>query len=163
MAKITLDGVSREVAIERGKDGVVVIVDGRRHEVSDVNASASGVAFFSNRASHVAYVSKGVTGTKISLGGRTYARAEARIDADAPSAGGAGGNGTLEAPMPGAIIALHVHTGDHVTAGQPIVVLESMKMHNEIASPINGVVRRINCKVGDQVSYGHVLAEIGAE
>jgi biotin carboxyl carrier protein len=164
MAKIVLDGVSREVTVERGQDGMVVMVDGRRHIVRDVGASAGTVAFLLDSASHVALVSGGAGGTRISLGGRTYARSEARVDADAPShASGAGSNGRLEAPMPGAIIALHVHAGDQVTAGQPVVVLESMKMHNEIASPIDGVVRRVNCKVGDQVSYGHVLAEIAAE
>jgi biotin carboxyl carrier protein len=52
---------------------------------------------------------------------------------------------------------------ERVKSGQPAVVLESMRMHNEIEAPVDGVVRRINCKVGDQVGFGHVLAEIGAE
>jgi len=42
-------------------------------------------------------------------------------------------------------------------------VLESMKMHNEITSPSNGVVRRVHIKVGEQVSFGHVLVEVGAD
>jgi biotin carboxyl carrier protein len=164
VAKIVIDGVSREVTVERGQDGMVVTVDGRRHAVRDVSGSRDAVAFLLDSKSHVALVSVGAGRTRISLDGSIYVRSEARLDADAPAlAAGAGGNGRLEAPMPGAIIALHVHAGDQVTAGQPVVVLESMKMHNEIASPINGVVRRVNCKVGDQVSYGHVLAEIAAE
>jgi biotin carboxyl carrier protein len=76
--------------------------------------------------------------------------------------GGGSSDGRVQAPMPGGIIAVHVHEGDHVTAGQPLVVLESMKMHNEITSPADGVVQRIHSKVGDQVSFGHVLVEIGA-
>jgi biotin carboxyl carrier protein len=102
--------------------------------------------------------------TRISLHGRTYLRQNARVDEDVPSQAHHGAqDGRVEAPMPGAIIALHVKSGAAVKAGQPIIVLESMKMHNEIASPRDGVVTRLNCKVGDQVSFGQVLAEIAAQ
>lgn len=163
MAKMVLDGVERDVNVERGPDGTVVTVDGRRYPVSDIIPMAGAVAFFAGQTSHVAHVSSGPAGTRISLRGHTHLRADARPDADAPLASAGARDGRIEAPMPGGIIALHVRTGDHVTVGQPIAVLESMKMHNEITAPIDGVVRRINCKVGDQVSFGHVLAEIGAE
>ena len=72
-------------------------------------------------------------------------------------------DGRIEAPMPGSIIALHVKPGDPVKSGQPVVVLESMKMHNELVAPVDGVVRSLQCKVGDQVGFGQVLAEIGME
>jgi biotin carboxyl carrier protein len=163
MAKIVLDGVAREVVIERGKDGVVVVVDGRRHAVSNIDANPGALTFFLGNAPKTAYVSSGPTGTRISLNGRTYARADARPDADAPLASAGARDGRIEAPMPGGIIALHVHAGDHVTVGQPVAVLESMKMHNEITAPVDGVVQRVNVKVGEQVSFGHVLAEIAAE
>jgi biotin carboxyl carrier protein len=163
MAKIVLDGIEREVSVERGAEGTVVTVDGRRYPVSEIIPMAGAVAFFSGAVSHVAHVSSGPSGARISLGGRTHVRQHARLDADVPSrAGGGVHDGRVEAPMPGGIIALHVAAGDAVKAGQPIAVLVSMKMHNEINSPIDGVVRRVNCKVGDQVSFGHVLVEIGA-
>ena len=163
MAKIVLDGIEREVLVERGPDGTIVTVDGRRYPVSDVIALEGAIAFFANGASRTAYVSTGPTGTRISIGGGTYLRADANVDADRPAAA-AGGlhDGRVEAPMPGGIIALHVKAGDAVKTGDPLVVLESMKMHNEITAPIDGVVKRLNCKVGEQVSFGHVLAEIGA-
>jgi biotin carboxyl carrier protein len=65
--------------------------------------------------------------------------------------------------MPGSIIAVNVAEGDHVRSGQALVVLESMKMHNEITAPHDGVVRKVNCRVGEQVGFGHVLVEIGPE
>jgi biotin carboxyl carrier protein len=164
MAKIVLDGIARDVVVERGPNGTVVSVDGRRHDVKDIIPLAGALAFFDGRVSHVAYVSTGAAGSRISLNGRTYLRTDARIDEDRPSRG-AGGihDGRIEAPMPGGIIAIHVKAGDTVKTGDPIAVLESMKMHNEITAPIDGVIRRINCKPGDQVSFGHVLAEIGAD
>jgi biotin carboxyl carrier protein len=164
MAKIVLDGVAREVSIAREKDATVVIVDGRRYPVSEVASLPGGISFLVDGRSHVAFVSTGKAGTRITLHGRTYLRAAARSDEDAPSHAHHGAeNGRIEAPMPGAIIALHVKSGAAVKAGQPIIVLESMKMHNEIASPRDGVVARLNCKVGDQVAFGQVLAEIAAK
>ncbi len=164
MAKINLDGIEREVNVQHGPDGTVVTVDGRHYPVSEIIPMAGAVAFFAGRVSHLAHVSSGPSGTRISLGGHTHMRADVRTDADVPSrAGGGVHDGRVEAPMPGGIIALHVAAGDAVKAGQPIAVLVSMKMHNEINAPIDGVVRRVNCKVGDQVSFGHVLVEIGAE
>ena len=165
MAKIVLDGVTREVALERTTDGMVVVVDGRRYAVSDAVAlSGSVVTFLMGNASNMAFISSGAAGTSISLKGRTYLRTDARVDTDLPSrARGGLHDGRVQAPMPGGIIALHVREGDHVTAGQPLVVLESMKMHNEITSPADGVVRHVHSKVGDQVSFGHVLVEISAQ
>lgn len=164
MAKIVLDGVEREVAIVRDKDGTVVTVDGRRYDVSEVATVPGAITFLIDRRSCVAHVSSGPAGTRLSLAGRTYLRSVARPDEDLPARGHHGErDGRVEAPMPGGIIALHVAKGDAVKAGQPIIVLESMKMHNEIAAPLDGVVGRLNCKVGDQVSYGQVLAEIAAK
>lgn len=164
MARIVLDGIERDVMVERGPSGTTVFVDGRPYRISEVVHLAGAVGFFAGHASHVAYVSSGPTGTRVSLRGRTYLRTDVRPDADAPSRGGAGvHDGRVEAPMPGSIIALHVKPGDAVKTGQPLVVLESMKMHNELVAPIDGVVRGIHCKVGDQVGFGEILAEIGAE
>ena len=164
MAKIVLDGVAREVIVERGSEGVVVVVDGRRHNVSEIQATTGTVAFLVDRASYLAHASTGPTGRIISLGGRNYHSPRARIDSDRPvEALGVGGNGLVEAPMPGGIIAVHVRAGDAVKAGDPVVVLESMKMHNEIAAPVGGVVKQVHCRVGDQVGFGHVLAAIEVE
>ncbi|MBI4720881.1 MAG: acetyl-CoA carboxylase biotin carboxyl carrier protein subunit, partial [Chitinivibrionia bacterium] len=79
-----------------------------------------------------------------------------------PGAGhGAGhGDGSVASPMPGNIIAIHVAEGDSVAAGQAVVVIESMKMQNEITAPIHGTVKKIACAVGAQVGFGDMLVEI---
>ena len=164
MAKIVLDGVAREVVLERGNNGIAVVVDGKRYDVSDVIPLSGSFSFMLGNESRVAFVSSNSGGTQLSLCGRTYRRSDARVDMDAPARSAAGGgDGRVQAPMPGGVIALHVKEGDHVAAGQPVVVLESMKMHNEITSPMKGVVRRVNTRVGEQVPFGHVLVEVTAE
>ncbi|MDH4337573.1 MAG: biotin/lipoyl-binding protein [Candidatus Krumholzibacteria bacterium] len=159
--KIALDGVRKDVGIVRTADGFVVTIDDRRHIVSDVSLVAGTIAFLIDQASHVAHVSQGRNGLDISIGGRTYAHTRDEVDTDRPV--GAAGEGRLEAPMPGSIVAVNVKTGDTVKAGDPLVVLESMKMHNELLSPATGTVKKVHCKSGEQVAYGQVLVEIGAK
>jgi len=164
MAKIDLDGIARDVVIERSGGSLTVVVDGRRHTVSNVIRLGGSFSFLIGNNSHLAFASANEQGVQLSLNGRTYARAQTGVDTDSPAASASGSSdGRVQAPMPGGIIALHVREGEHVTAGQPLVVLESMKMHNEITSPASGVVRRVNIKVGEQVSFGHVLVEVGAD
>ena len=62
--------------------------------------------------------------------------------------------------MPGNIIKVCVKEGDTVEAQQALVVIESMKMQNEIPSPVGGEVTKVSCAVGDQVSFGDVLIEV---
>ncbi len=70
--------------------------------------------------------------------------------------------GRLTAPMPGKVIALLVAPGDSVTAGQPLVIMEAMKMEHTIAAPRDGEVVKILYGVGDQVDEGARLIELGA-
>ncbi|MDA1279259.1 MAG: biotin/lipoyl-binding protein [Chloroflexi bacterium] len=71
-----------------------------------------------------------------------------------------GGDGVVRAPMPGRIIRLNVSVGDSVTPGQPLFVLESMKMENTITAPVGGTVSTVLVSAGDSVQHGQSLAEI---
>ena len=72
--------------------------------------------------------------------------------------------GSLLAPMPGSVVRVDVAVGDTVTAGQPLLVLEAMKMEHEIVAPDEGVVTVLSVQAGAQVDAGAVLAAIeGAE
>ncbi len=68
--------------------------------------------------------------------------------------------GSLLAPMPGTVVAVHAGADDEVGAGQPVLVLEAMKMQHTITAPYDGVVGEIPVKVGDQVAAGAVLAVV---
>jgi biotin carboxyl carrier protein len=71
-----------------------------------------------------------------------------------------GGDGAIRSPMPGRIMSVSVSAGDAVTKGQPILILESMKMENTIASPIDGTVSAVHVGAGDSVQHGQTLVEI---
>ncbi|CAI8983702.1 Biotin carboxylase / Biotin carboxyl carrier protein [Pseudomonas sp. IT-P258] len=69
-------------------------------------------------------------------------------------------SGTLKAPMDGAIVDVLVNEGSKVTKGQLLVVLEAMKMEHPLKSGIDGVLKRLQVKVGDQVKNRQILLEV---
>jgi biotin carboxyl carrier protein len=70
------------------------------------------------------------------------------------------GPATLRAPMPGLVVRVLVEAGQEVAAGAGIVVLEAMKMENELKAPSAGVVRAIRVGAGEPVEKGQVLVEL---
>jgi pyruvate/oxaloacetate carboxyltransferase len=72
-------------------------------------------------------------------------------------------SGTLQAPIPSMIFEYRKKVGDKVKAGETIVVLEAMKMFNNLAAPCNGVIKVINFKAGDSVKKGEILCIIEPE
>ena len=74
---------------------------------------------------------------------------------------GAGEGGRLTAPMPGKVVSIAVKAGDKVSKGQPLAVMEAMKMEHTIAAPQDGVVDEVLYAPGDQVTEGAELLRLG--
>jgi pyruvate carboxylase subunit B len=70
------------------------------------------------------------------------------------------GPANVVAPMPGLIVRITVKEGDAVRAGQGLIVMEAMKMENELRAPANGTVKRIAVAAGNAVEKGTVLLEL---
>ena len=70
------------------------------------------------------------------------------------------GNISVTAPMPGKVLAVKVKVGDSVTSGAPVLVLEAMKMENDIVAPKDGKVVAVNVKAGDSAESGAVLVSL---
>ena len=79
----------------------------------------------------------------------------------APSAAPVTGGEVISAPMPGTILDIKVNVGDHVANGAVLVILEAMKMENEIMAPVAGKVLSIGVSKGASVNSGDVLVVIG--
>ena len=76
------------------------------------------------------------------------------------AAAGSAGAVKVNSPMPGKILAVKANVGQAVKRGEVILVLEAMKMENEIVAPQDGTIASINCAVGDSVESGAVLASL---
>ena len=127
-----------EALVERQVD---VEVDGRRHRVR----------------LWVPDVAPVVAAAGVAAGGAPRPRPAA---AAAGGGGGAAGAGQVAVPMQGTIVKVLVAKGDSVDAGQPIAVLEAMKMENNVNADKAGTVAEIRVKAGDTVSAGDVIAVI---
>ena len=152
------DGTEHRVAyrFSRGRlllpddPGVTLLsADPARVVLADAGvAAAFGVARYSERGGERVEVDS-------PLGPITF-RAVPRF----PEPGSVAAQGSLLAPMPGAVIRLGAGLGKRVSAGQPLVWLEAMKMEHTIVAPADGVIAELNVTVGQQVEVGAVLARV---
>jgi acetyl-CoA/propionyl-CoA carboxylase, biotin carboxylase, biotin carboxyl carrier protein len=72
----------------------------------------------------------------------------------------AAADGTVRSPMPGTVVAVHVAVGEAVSAGQPVLVVEAMKMEHTVTAPLDGTVTELTAKAGQQVRMDEPLAVI---
>ena len=105
-----------------------------------------------------------VNGTvyEVELEEMTGAPAAAPVAAPAPSAAAApaAGGEKVTSPMPGTILSVNVAAGDAVKRGQVLMILEAMKMENEIMCPCDGKVASVNTSKGSSVESGTLLCVI---
>ena len=136
-------------------------LDGQRIEVDVARSGRAIYSIIEDGHQFEAMVDeKGAHGFDVLVAGRLFhlealderTRLLASHAAHAPT-----GPQTVTAEMPGKVVKLHVRPGDAVREAQGVVVVEAMKMENEIASPIEGVVREIAVAEGQTVEAGAVL------
>ena len=72
-------------------------------------------------------------------------------------------SGKVSANIPGKVVTVEVSLGDEVQEGQVVMILEAMKMQNEIHAPLSGMVAAVNCKPGDSVEANSPLVVITPE
>ena len=157
-----------------GKDFLVEIID-EKHVSVDGKIylvdfeSVSGQPVYSlivDGRSHEAYIYQGEDNNwQVLLRGRLYpSTVEDEREKRLRAAAGAGvaetGEFHLRAPMPGLVVAMPVTEGQEVKKGQVILILESMKMQNELRSPRDGVMGRIRVKVGESVEQKQTLLSV---
>lgn len=79
-----------------------------------------------------------------------------------PAADSSPAGGAVTAPMPGTVLSIGVAPGDKVTKGQTLLILEAMKMENQIMAPTDGVIKEINVTQGVSVNAGDILVVLSS-
>ena len=157
-----------EVSLAPDGAGLVATVDGAPVRVADVRSGPRTAA--ANATVHElwleidgrpcrALVARLRDRVLVTLDGLLYTFETG--DAARGTAHGGGGSGLVTAPMPGKVIAVLVAEGDTVEAGQPLVLVEAMKMETTLAAGIAGRVQKVSIAPGQLVDAGQVLVEVG--
>jgi acetyl-CoA/propionyl-CoA carboxylase, biotin carboxylase, biotin carboxyl carrier protein len=123
-------------------------------------AGADLVLTYEGRTVRFAYADQGAV-TWLARDGAAWAISEAPPVALRGARAGSA-DGSVRSPMPGTILAVHVALGDVVSAGQPVLVVEAMKMEHTVTAPVDGTVTELTAKVGQQVGMDEPLAVIEA-
>jgi len=143
-----------------------VSVDGKVYEVDFESVSGQPVySLILDGKSHESYVAQGDPDWQVLIRGRLYAvTVEDEREKRLRSAAGGGvaetGEFHLRAPMPGLVVTILVGEGQEIKKGQVLLILESMKMQNELKSPRDGTIGRIRVKAGETVEQKQTLLSV---
>jgi len=163
--EIELDGKLRSVEVMHSGERARWTVDGSELDADAVEVSPGIYSILIGGKSLEARVeAKGDSQLRVTVASREYEatiRNSRKWKRDRAAGAEAEGRQQVTTPMPGKIVLVLMKTGDAVDAGQGIVVVEAMKMQNEIRSPKSGTVERLLVVAGQTVNAGEVVAIVG--
>jgi biotin carboxyl carrier protein len=158
---ITIEGKNYGLELERTPAGWQCLLDGREVEIDAVQTGEDSISVLLAGKSYEIMRERRAPDTYLWVGKRGYA-AEVRdprsLRARKKRPGDATGPRKLVASMPGKVVRVLVSEKGEVEAGQGIMVVEAMKMQNEIKSPKKGIVQKLIAAEGANVNAGDVLA-----
>jgi biotin carboxyl carrier protein len=161
---VVISGKTRTVELHRDADRWRISLDGTPLDTDALELAPNIFSILLNGESHEVRIAPAPDGTLTLQTGHHEFTAEV-IDPRAwrgrrHGAVEAEGRQQITAPMPGKVVRLLVQPGDKVQAGQGLLVVEAMKMQNEVRSPKTGTVERLLVQEGQPVNAGQVLAWI---
>jgi biotin carboxyl carrier protein len=161
---VRISGKTRTIELQRNSDRWQISLDGMALDADAVEIAPNVFSILLNGESFEVRIAPANDG-KLTLQTRHHEFTAEVVDARAWRGRGQGaveaeGRQKIVAPMPGKVVRLLVKVGDKVEAGQGLLVVEAMKMQNEVRSPKTGTVERLLAKEGQTVNAGEVLAWI---
>jgi biotin carboxyl carrier protein len=155
-----VDGEPRRISAEVRDGSLVVREAGRVLETEARWISPNEIRFrVEGRPVRVWLVRDGER-TFVAVDGRHFTVSESRVEAGRPGEADEAGGLRVKAPMPGKVTKIAVAAGDEVRKNQTLIIVEAMKMENEIKTSIDGVVAKIHVAAGDLVDAEKILVEI---
>jgi biotin carboxyl carrier protein len=158
-----VDGEPRKISVE-ARDGTLVTREGGQVLETEVRRiSANELQFRFGGRPVRAYLARDGERTYVSVAGRDFVVSEFRPESSRPGEGdekAAEAGLRVKAPMPGKVTKVAVVEGEKVRKNQTLVIVEAMKMENEIKTAFDGVVTKIHVAVGDLVDSERPLIEV---
>jgi biotin carboxyl carrier protein len=160
---VTVAGSTQRVELSRGESGWLCKLNGREFPLDMISTGEGVFSILINGKSYEIKQEKTATETNIVVGHQrfnTVVRDPRSLRSLRRADSGAQGVKKITAPMPGKVVRILAAAGTEVEAGQGVVVIEAMKMQNELKSPKKGTVKKMNVTTGAAVEAGQVLAEV---
>jgi biotin carboxyl carrier protein len=161
---VTMRGVEHVVELTESETGYDVVLDGKKSRADlALLADSSLYSLLLNGHSRELVLQHGVDRALVSLDGeRIEVHVQDELSHALTIAGEAvrTGPSTIVAPMPGVVVEIPVSPGDEIEAGDPVIIVEAMKMQNELCSETAGIVETVAVARGATVNGGDVLVVI---
>lgn len=158
--ELVLEGQRQELRLERSEGRARVDLGGKSLEVDVSQLSEDAFSLILGGRSHDVSVSPNAGGFQVVVDGESFQVSLVDPRREGPSASGrteAAGPVAVSAPMPGKVVRILTAVGEEVRQGQGLVVVEAMKMQNELGSPKSGRVRAVRVAEGQAVDSGEPL------
>lgn len=158
---LLVDGRRHTVEILRRGSRCVAVLDGRSCDV-DLVESGAHVSLLLGSRSYELVVERRGSSTLVLVNGSRFAVSIEHPGAGRTPRGGVPRSGTarVTAPMPGRVVKVLAAPGDHVRSRQGLVLMEAMKMENELCAPGAGTVREVHVRAGDSVEGATLLLTV---
>ncbi len=160
--RFQVDGQPHTVMVDESGDRLAVTVDDAPPVEVDVTTSGIPGLFsiIRNGVPSRAYVAREGRNLRVVVDGRTFLLATAGGGRERGASGGASDPlGKITAPLAGVAVEIRVAVGDRIEPRQAVVVVEAMKMQNEVQAPHGGVVTVVHAQYGVRVEKGELLVE----
>jgi biotin carboxyl carrier protein len=149
-----------DVDVHRGEDELVVTIGDQDYTINDFVMQENSVSFRMGDTAYRIVFARDNAKIYISLGGEYFTlELSSRAKYGSEGADQQGGN-VIASSMPGLLVKLPVKVGDKIKSGDTLAIVEAMKMQSELRSPIDGEVKKINFKEGEQVDAFQTIVEI---
>jgi biotin carboxyl carrier protein len=161
--EVTIADQTHRVELNRRESGWLCKLNGREFPLDAISTGEGALSILVNGKSYEIKQENIATETNIVVGHQRFSavvrdprslRSRRRADS------GTEGVKKITAPMPGKVVRILASVGTQVVAGQGVLVIEAMKMQNELKSPKKGTVKKLNVAEGAAVEAGQTLAEV---
>jgi biotin carboxyl carrier protein len=154
--------LNKEYAVDarRGEDEIIVTIGDKHFTVREFTMQENTISFRINNKNYSMPFSRDRKKIYVSFEGEYYIlelSSGARYGSEGP---GQRRDNVITSSMPGLLVKLPVKIGGKIKSGDTVAIVEAMKMQNELRSPVDGVVKKINFKEGEQVDAFEPIVEI---
>lgn len=161
--KFDINGTESTIELDKSKDSLVTVCDGKEVSVDLISAGSNLALLNIDGRNYPVHFSRNETGLHLMISGHSF------LIKDPSESGATKGSGDAEivdgkqilvAPMPGQVVKVNVKQGDSVIKKQCLVIVEAMKMENELNTAIDGIVTGVYVGPGQQVDAMAPLVEV---